>query len=79
MAGHPWLVDADGATRLPDRWSAIPAGAGRFRPVSALFQPGMRWSPEKRMVRSCEALSPDILGGPKCSAFTPERWRKRRC
>jgi hypothetical protein len=45
-------------------------GAGRFRSVSASFQPGMRCSPEQPMVRSYEALSPDISGGLNCFAFT---------
>src|SRR5215471_18693460 len=35
--------------------------------------------PEQRMVRSDAALSPDILGGLKCFAFTPGRCSKRRC
>src|SRR5215831_11246041 len=53
-------------------WTAALCGAGRFRSASASFQPGMRCFPQQPMVRSCEALSPDLVGELKCFAFTPE-------
>jgi len=65
MAGFP-------VSRPTSRASFL-SGSGRFSPVSALFQPGMRDFPEQRMVRSGAALSPDIFGGLKCFAFTPGR------